>query len=166
MARGKFGTNTTIKLLGGELRVKIPGRTPRLYSDRAREIIDASEDLRPLFDEYGEYLLERIDKQFRFEGLPRRWAELKPETLADKRRKGYGSEGILQRTGRLRRGFRLETSRRTLRIINRRSVRGVNLFRVHQHGTDTIPARRMLVYTRVERARLTKLVREKVWKTE
>lgn len=162
----RFGRNTTVKLLGGELRINIPGRAPRLMTDRAREIIDASEDLRPVFDEFGEYMLERIDKQFQYEGLPRRWKPLAPATIADKQRQGYGNRGMLQRTGRLRRGFRVKSTRRTLKIINRRSVGGVNLFAVHQKGTKTIPARPMLVYSRVERTRLTKLINEKVWKTE
>ena len=34
-----------------------------------------------------------------------RWAKLKPKTLEDKARKGFGSKGILERTGELRKSM-------------------------------------------------------------
>lgn len=166
MARQAFGTNTTIKLLYGQLRVNVPGKVIRRAFTRNQEVMENVGDLRPLFDAFGDYMLERIDKRFRYEGLPKRWAPLAPATLRDKARQGYAGRGILQRTGRLRRGFRAVSTPRTLQIINRRSVRGVNLYQVHQHGTRTIPARRMVDFGDVERKALRRFTARYVWGTE
>lgn len=160
MARQRFGRNTTVKLLGGTLYVNVPGRGTQHIRDRAMHIKARSENLKPLFSAYGEYLLGRIDKSFRYEGLPRRWQPLAQSTVKDRIRRGYGSGPILQRTGRLRRGFRKQVTPRTLQISNPVSARGVNLFAVHQQGTRTIPARPMLRITRVERAALSRLIEE------
>lgn len=158
MARQRFGRNTTVKLVGGSLYVNIPGRGTQQIRDRATHIQARATNMQPLFNDYGDYLLERIDKSFRYEGLPRRWRPLAASTVRERMRLGYGEGPILQRTGRLRRGFRKKVTPRTLQIANNRSTNGVNLFAVHQHGTRTIPARPMLRFTRVERMALSRLV--------
>lgn len=149
----RWGENTRVKLIGGELMVKMPSQPIKRINDRANEIQARADNLRPLLDDFGDYMLERVEKRFLYEGLPRRWRPLSPAYARAKARDGFGSKGILQRTGAMRKGFRARVTPRTLQIINRRSAGGVNLFAVHQSGSRRrkIPARPMLVYGEAER---------------
>lgn len=162
MARQTWGKNTRVKLVGGSLFMKMPGRRTQQMAFRATEIKARSEDLRPVFKDFGDYMLARIDDTFKAEGLPRRWKPLAPATIRDKQRQGYGNKGILERTGRLRRGFRTVVTSRTLQISNSVKVGRYNLFEIHQFGTRTIPARPVIRQTKTERDALTRFMRKHI----
>jgi len=60
-----------------------------------------------LVREIGDSVREQFDDNFRLEGRGnRRWAALRPRTVRERVRQGYGgSHPILQRTGKYRRSF-------------------------------------------------------------
>jgi phage gpG-like protein len=65
-----------------------------------------------------------------------KWASLKPSTVRDKSKKGFGSKPILQRTGRMK------ASTRVQRSLNRVSITNTSpYFQYHQQGTSKMVAR-------------------------
>ncbi len=65
---------------------------------------------------------------------------LSPATLRAKAQAGYGSKGILQRTGALRRGFKItQKGFGFVKISN-----PVPYFKYHEQGGPVIPKRQML----------------------
>lgn len=102
-------------------------------------------DLRSQFRPIGSFLLSSIDRNFQTEGsfLGKPWAPLAPATIADRASKGFGARHpILQRTGKLRRGFKADIGRTTLVIRN-----AVSYFPQHQVGLG-IPQRAMMLMNR------------------
>ncbi len=63
-----------------------------------RKAGDKAKDLRVPLKRCGILMLSSIDKNFRAEGRPKRWAPLSPMTIAMRRKKGRGAK-ILQDTG-------------------------------------------------------------------
>lgn len=154
MARQRFGKNTAIKILGGTIYTNPPNGTLTHLSNRATTLRTGMNQLKPVLNDFGEYMVKkRIPAVFRKQGLPRRWKPLAPSTLEEKERLGYGSKGILERTGRLKRSWRYKATQRTVKVFSRRSSGGVNIANVHQYGSRDrrIPARRMLVIGKNER---------------
>lgn len=160
MARQVWGKRTQVKLLGGSFYVNAPSGVTQI-KERATTISTRARNLKPMLDDFADYMIKkRIPKQFAIEGLPRRWKPLRPSTIAEKRRLGFGSKGILERTGRLKAGFRAVTTARTMQIVNRVTVNGKNLADIHQNGTARIPARPMIVMGKPERAMLSNMIRD------
>jgi phage gpG-like protein len=152
------GSNV-LKLTGGELYLRFPGTGIARVLSKTNQIKLRAGNMRPVFSEYSTYLLNRIEQAFIFQGLPTRWRPLSPAYAAQKAKDGYGSKGILERTGGLRRGFARRITPRTMKIYNRRrTANGVDLFKIHQFGTSTIPARPMIRNTRVEQQALRRIV--------
>lgn len=48
-----------------------------------------------------------------------RWPELKPKTIADKKRKGFENKGILERTGELRRSMTVRNHANNITLIGK-----------------------------------------------
>ena len=48
-----------------------------------------------------------------------KWPELKPKTIAEKRRKGFGDKGILERTGELRRSMTVRNHPNNITLIGK-----------------------------------------------
>ena len=74
--------------------------------------------------------------------LKKPWKALKASTLRQKAAAGFGSKGILERTGTLRKGFAKKVSRFKVRVFN-----PVNYFKFHQLGTPKLPKRIMITST-------------------
>lgn len=113
--------------------------------DRLFAITDKLDDLiknpkKPL-KASGDLLVDEYQKNFPAEGsrLGRRWADLATSTLIQKARMGYGSKGILERTGTLKRGFDQELRRMYVRVFN-----PVGYYKFHQLGGGSLPQRKMI----------------------
>ena len=151
------GRKTTVKLVGSEVTVR-----NAIEVDDFVAYLEALgmrfDDFQPVMERFGQYLVEEhIPRQFKQRGTPKRWAPLSPQYAAWKRRH-YGNLPILMLSGRMAAGFKYETTKRTLRIINRVAAgqRGNKTPRWtwHQNGTATIPARPMLQINKFDYARL------------
>jgi len=100
-------------------------------------------------------MLGSIDRNFTAEGRPNRWASLKPTTIQDRFRQGYGAGPILQRSGKLRKSFRSNAGKDYLRITN-----NVRYFKYHQTGTKKMPQRIMIYLQDRDKAQFTRIVRQ------
>jgi len=98
-----------------------------------------------------------IDQNFRAEGIEKKWAPLKPSTIARRRRgKKPGRDKILQDTGRLKSSFVHEVQ------LVRNAVRvgtTVKYAEYHEHGTSRIPMRKMLPSEKVSKDIGTELIK-------
>ena len=98
---------------------------------------DKAKDLRVPLKRCGILMIRSIDKNFRAEGRPKRWAPLSPMTIAMRRKKGRGAK-ILQDTGHGKGSI-------VCKVISNQKVQiGTNLgyMRIHQEsGSIKIPAR-------------------------
>ena len=91
--------------------------------------------------EVGKFVISETQEQFKTEGtrLGRKWKELATSTLIAKARDGYGGKGMLERTGRLKKGFKSDLSKFKVRIHN-----PVPYYQYHQLGGTKLPQRVML----------------------
>lgn len=157
MGRRIRNQETRVKLLGGEIQFNFEGRGIHEWRDRLEGFHTRATNLQPVFDEFGQYMLGSIRRNFEAEGRPRRWPALAPSTIQQRQRQGYGAGPILQRTGRLRRGFRVHTGTAFLRIVN-----DTPYYKYHQHdkrrGTK-IPRRIMVVLLDQDKAQFTRILR-------
>lgn len=96
-----------------------------------------AKDLKIPLKRCGILMLRSIDKNFRAEGRPKRWAPLSPMTIAMRRKKGRGAK-ILQDTGMGKGSIVYEViSNQKVQIGTRRDY-----MRIHQEGGSIkIPAR-------------------------
>ena len=96
-----------------------------------------AKDLRVPLKRCGILMLRSIDKNFRVEGRPKRWAPLSPMTIAMRRKKGKGAK-ILQDTG-------LGKGSIDYKVVSNQKVQiGTNrdYMKIHQTGGSIkIPAR-------------------------
>ena len=90
---------------------------------------DKAKDLRIPLKRCGILMLSSIDKNFREEGRPTRWAPLSPMTLAMRRKEGKGAK-ILQDTGHGKGSIVYEV------VSNQKVQIGTNLgyMKIHQEG--------------------------------
>jgi len=98
---------------------------------------DKAKNLRIPLKRCGILMLSSIDKNFKAEGRPTRWAPLSPMTIAMRRKKGRGAK-ILQDTGMGKGSITYEVvSDQKVQIGTRRDY-----MRIHQEGGSIkIPAR-------------------------
>ena len=98
---------------------------------------EKAKDLRIPLKQSGILMLSSIDKNFRAEGRPKKWAPLSPMTIAMRRKKGRGAK-ILQDTGRGKSSI-------VYKVVSNQKVQiGTNLdyMRIHQEGGSIkMPAR-------------------------
>lgn len=98
---------------------------------------DKAKDLRVPLKRASILMLRSIDKNFRAEGRPRKWAKLAPMTIAMRRKKGKGAK-ILQDTGGLKGSF-------DYKVVSKQQAKIGTMYKfakIHQKGkTVRIPAR-------------------------
>lgn len=157
------GKNTRIRVVGGTVHFSFENPQNITFAERISHYGRRAKDMSPVFDEYGPYMLRSIDRNFQAEGRPDRWARLAPATIQERIRLGFGRGPILQRTKKLRRGFRTESGKRTFRIKNI-----VDYFAHHQYGAPkaNIPMRRMVVLLVQDRAQFTRIARKHLGVTD
>lgn len=155
--RQKRNPETRVKLVGGEIIFNLEGRGIEAWRERLAGFRTRATDLQPVFDEFGDYMLRSIQRNFQAEGRPQRWKPLAQSTLDQRIRQGYGRGPILQRTGHLKRGFRTNTSHTYLRIVN-----STPYFKFHQQDRrrgQKIPRRLMVVLLDQDKAQFTQILR-------
>jgi phage gpG-like protein len=95
---------------------------------------------RPL-EQSIKWIYNDVEQNFKSEGkLYGGWARLAPRTLQDKARLGYGGKQILERTGKLKKGFNWHMPKHTVATIDNK----VEYFPIHQLGKRPVPQRKML----------------------
>jgi phage gpG-like protein len=102
------------------------------------------DDLRKPLNDTGDLLMDKYDDNFPAEGriLRKPWKQLKASTLAQKARLGFGNKGILERTGKLRKGFEKKVTSGSVRVFNE-----VPYYKHHQKGSGRLPQRKMIDIT-------------------
>lgn len=157
MARQRRGKTTRIKLVGGEMTFSMSDSQFVEMRQPLEHYQTASRDFKPVYARFSAYHRRSIQRSFAAEGRPRRWAALKPATIQDRLRKGFGPGPILVRTGAMQRGFVFAYGPRAYRVDNK-----TNYFLYHQLGAPraNIPARPMLVLLPQDKAYFTRLARE------
>lgn len=112
---------------------------------RVIEKLDGVEKLfknpKPALEEIGDLIVKETDQQFTTSGsrFGKKWKKLERATQIQKAKLGYGSKGILERTGDLRHGFKKEVSRFKVTVNN-----PVTYYKFHQLGMGYNPKRVML----------------------
>lgn len=123
-----------------ELTFSIEGETQLL-----RRLKGAESDLRnwePEFNKTGKLLLKTFRENFDSQGrtLGVTWPPLAPSTVAEKRRLGYPLTPLV-RTGKMRRGFRANSSKRDVVI---RNVQDYFVYHQSRQPRKKIPRRVMM----------------------
>lgn len=157
MGRRIRNAETRVKLLGGEISFNLEGRGIEAWRERLEGFRTKATNLQPVFDEFGQYMLASINRNFQNEGRPRKWPALAPSTIQQRTRQGYGAGPILYRTGRLQRGFRVNTGSTYMRIVN-----DTPYFKYHQQDKrrgKKIPRRIMVVLLDQDKAQFTRILR-------
>lgn len=153
----RVGESTRIRVIGGqvEFRFKNPQKTD--FAVAVEHYGKAASDWGPVFDAFGPYMLRSINRNFEAEGRPRRWRKLRPSTIRERIRKGFGARPILKRKGKLKKGFKYQPGKTVFRLYNR-----VPYFPHHQFGAPRahIPARRMIVLLTQDKAAFTRVARK------
>lgn len=161
MAKKSFKSiNTKVRLFGGgSIEFNLEGAATDDYLDRLNIVRTNAEDMSPVFQRWGAYMQGSIAENFRAEGRPRKWQELAPATVRERIRLGFGASPILQRTRRLKRGFRTPFSKTFLKIQN-----NVPYFKFHQQdrgpGKRIIPRRIMVLVQERDLMVFSHLMRE------
>ena len=165
MAKQRWGKTTRVKFIGGELLISLLADKSAIdYQKDLNGVIARSTDMRPAMQKIGEYLLGVNLRNFEAEGRPP-WEPLKPATIADRLRKGFGAGPILQRTKTL---FFSLTKRNAPYQIFRARPRSLVLtstlpyFEIHQKGGAIIPKREMLGYQKQDRSQSTRIINNHV----
>lgn len=148
-----------VKLLGGQLTFRFDGTEEWLK--RLDNFRTTATNMRPVYEEFGAYMLRSIDRNFEAEGRPNRWKPLAESTIRERIRLGFGRGPILQRTGTLRRGFSTQAGQTRLKILN-----GVPYYRFHQQDRNRnrgrLPRRAMVVLLDQDKAQFTKTFRKHI----
>ncbi len=157
--RPRFARDTRIKLAGASLHFNFEGEETERWLARLDNFKTSAKNLQPVFDEFGQYMLRSIDRNFQSEGRPDAWKPLAPSTVRQRIRLGFGgSHPILQRSGKLRGGFRTQTDKSFLRIVN-----NVPYFKYHQQDDgqgNKMPRRIMVILQQRDKAEFTRIVRK------
>ena len=152
----KLGRDTIFKLVGGEIHMQFKGSGFDTMSRAIDHYRTAAKDFRPAFKAFDPIMKRSIQINFAQEGRPQRWQALAEKTEDDREAKGYPrAHPILERTGKLKRGFYSRIGPRSYAIHNR-----VPYFPYHQHGTNKMPARPMVVILDGLERRFTELARK------
>jgi len=155
------GRNTRIKVIGGEVTFSVDDAATIEMARRMDHYSNGARDFGPVFEEFSQYHRRSIERNFDAEGRPQRWARLTEGTIRDRIRQGYGRGPILQRSGRLMRGFRFDWGPRSYRVTNVAQSHGYRYFQAHQYGypPNNLPRRAMLVLLQQDKAQFTRIAR-------
>lgn len=125
------------------MQIKITLKGGKDTVDKLNRVRDVLRDLRSEFQSSGKFMKDYYTKvPWTLDGtnFGERWQELNPK-YAERKRKKYGSKPKLEASGDMRRGFRYQTTKTTLRVSNE-----VAYFVYHQSTRPRrkIPRRQML----------------------
>jgi phage gpG-like protein len=126
--------------MAGFIKISIDGDERLIAKFKAIEFYFNKKLNKPL-KRSGDLLLKRFDENFTKEGkeLNKPWKKLAASTLRQKAKLGFGSKGILVRTGNLRRGFEKKVKKFSVRVFN-----DISYYKYHQLGGSRLPKRVMI----------------------
>lgn len=163
MAKQRWGKITRVKFIGGEMLISLAAdKTAVDYQKDLNGVIKRSTNMTSAMLKVGRYLMGVTARNFNAEGRPA-WTPLKPVTIADRLRKGFGPGPILQRSGALRRSL---TELNAPHQIFRPRPRSLQLtstlfyFPFHQQGTSRIPKREMLAFQKQDKSQITRIIND------
>lgn len=153
-----YGRQTIIKSVGGEIRFRFDDVHTDQWAKLYEEVGLAMEDMEPVFDEFGRYMVsESIPATFKARGRPRRWALLS-ESYALRKFGRRRAIATLVDTGKMKWGFRHRAFPRTLRIENSRRY-----WMFHQLGTRKMPQRAIVQFLRQDKTKFLDIAHEHVY---
>jgi len=165
MAKQRWGKQTVIKYIGGEMLLSLEANKSAIdYQKDLEGVIARSTNMTPAMLKVGLYLLGVNLRNFNAEGRPN-WTPLKPATIQDRIRQGFGTGPILQRTKILIRSL---TEKGAAYQIFRARPRSLQLtstlfhFPFHQKGTTHIPIRQMMGYQKQDQSQITRIINDYV----
>lgn len=161
MAKQRWGKQTRVKFIGGELLISLDANKSAIdYQKDLNGVVARSTNMAPVMLDIGLYLMGVTLRNFEAEGRPK-WTPLKPSTIADRIRQGYGPGPMLQRTKALIRSltvkgapFQVFQARPRSLVLSSRLF----YFEIHQKGGSIIPRRAMLAYQRQDQSHITRLM--------
>lgn len=154
----KPGKSTVIKLVGADVIMQYTTTGAEELVVKADHFGKVARDFSKIFQEFNDQvMMPGIQKNFSVQGRPTRWASLTAATVRDRVRKGYGASPILVRSGKLKRGFKSRIGKRSYAVFN-----SVAWYKWNQFGTDTIPARPMVVLLTGQRRQFTEIARREL----
>lgn len=114
---------------------------------------------RAALEEIGDLVLEEKEQQFDTQGsrFGSKWKALDRRTQIQKARLGYGSKPILERTGRLRAGFKKEVQTYKVTVSN-----PVTYYPYHQLGMGYNPKRTMLYPTETMKGNIIEVLNKAI----
>jgi phage gpG-like protein len=160
----QWGRETVVKFFGGQLRFRLSGdRSLDEYTRDLRGMIARSHNMQPAMEAVGRYLMGATARTFAAQGRPRRWAALKPATIRDRLRRGYGPAPILVRSRTLFRSLTQPGAPYSILRARPRSLQygsRLRYFRPHQHGVPehNLPARAMLQLLNQDKAQIGRII--------
>jgi len=112
-------------------------------------------NLSPVFSAIEKEMMGNVNNNFGTEGafLEKKWANLKPSTIAQRLRSGFSAGPILQRTGKLKNStYRKEKTNTRVVVGNRASY-----YPYHQLGTSKMPQRQIMRWTNTTKEKILKM---------
>ena len=142
------------------IRIDMDMEGERVLSRNLRVMADNISDYSPVMEHIGEDIKASTLSNFDTESSERegRWADLKPETIRQKRRQWYTGWKLV-RTGKMKRGFEYEHDSLSVRIKN-----DVEYFRFHQRGTPHLPRRMMMELKKQDRQEIIRRIQNYIYK--
>ncbi len=165
MAKQRWGRQTRIKFIGGEFLISLQANKNKIdYTNDLNDVMARSTNMTSAMERVGNYLLGVNLRNFQAEGRPA-WVPLKPATIKDRLRQGFGAGPILQRTKLLltsltKKGAPYQVFRARPRSLVLSST--LPYFEIHQKGGPVIPKREMLGYQKQDRSQITRIINDHV----
>lgn len=153
----RFGRQTRVKFVGGDLLVKVAGNENVLAN--LDGVVKRSQDMRIPFNLFRKVWIEALEGVFAAEGDPQPWPELSP-AYAGWKQNAYPGQPMLRLTDRLYDSLTSQTSD-TIWFVGPKSMQlgtRVPYFIFHQEGTATMPARPILTLPTEAAAALVSMV--------
>lgn len=152
MGNKRFGDDTRAKIFGGYVEFRF--ENPQGDVDWKVYLSDIEKRMRnltPVFERFGGYMLESIERTHKAEGRPQKWQALSPKTVKERIRLGFGAGPILDRTGKMRRSYQYEAKPRSFKVWN-----STKYHKFHQSGTKYIPQRLTIQLLAQDKAQFTR----------
>ena len=152
MGNRRFGDDTRAKIFGGYVEFRFENPQGEVdWKTYLNDFEKRMKNLMPVFERWGGYMLESIERTHKAEGRPKKWAALSPKTIKDRIRLGFGASPILDRTGKMRRSYTFEARPRSFTLGN-----STKYHKYHQYGTPTIPVRLTIQLLAQDKAQFTR----------
>ncbi len=130
--------------MGEPIEIKIDDKELNQVLDR---LFEKTSDLRPLMKNIAGIMADSVEENFKQEGRPEKWAELKKATIGQRTKKGYWPGKVLQMRGELAASITSEYSENSALIGTNKAYAAIHQFggNAGKNKKVKIPARPYLV---------------------